>query len=199
MARYASSNDWTGPWPGSSAWHRASRPIALRDVLVAGGADEPAPVIWDDLVGREEERSAVASLLEAVGAGHGGRTLLLAGPAGAGKSALLAWSRAAAESRGWRTGHGVAAAIEGAWPYAPVLEAVADLGRRHPGLLDGLDDNYRGEIERALAGGDLQWSGKGGHQRLFVAVAEMLRLAASDRCACSCLTTSTRPTRPPCV
>ena len=75
----------------------------------------------------------------------------------------------------------MAAAIEGAWAYAPILEAVADLGRRHPALLDGLDDNYRAEIERALAGGDLHWSGEGGHQRLFVAVAELLRLAAADR------------------
>ena len=103
------------------------------------------------------------------------------GAAGAGKSALLAWARGEAESRGWRTGRGVAAAIEGAWAYAPILEAVADLGRRHPALLDGLDDNYRAEIERALAGADLHWSGEGGHQRLFVAVAELLRLAAADR------------------
>ena len=75
----------------------------------------------------------------------------------------------------------MAAAIEGAWAYAPILEAVADLGRRHPALLDGLDDNYRAEIERALTGADLHWSGEGGHQRLFVAVAELLRLAAADR------------------
>jgi DNA-binding SARP family transcriptional activator len=157
--------------------------IALRDALVDAGVAEPAPTVGDDLVGRDEERTLISTLLAAVGDGEGGRTLLLAGPAGVGKSALLAWARSAAESRSWRTGHGVAASIEGAWAYAPILEAVADLVRRHPTLLDGLDDNYRTEIERALAGDDLHWSGEGGHQRLFVAVAELLRLAATDHCA----------------
>jgi tetratricopeptide (TPR) repeat protein len=59
-----------------------------------------------------------------------------------------------------------------------VLEALADLCRQHPTLLDGLDDAFRQEIERALRGGDLAWSGEGAHQRLFVSVAELLRLAA---------------------
>jgi DNA-binding SARP family transcriptional activator len=157
--------------------------IVLRDALIDAGAADTFPVGDDELVGRDEERASIASLLEAVADGEGGRTLLLGGAAGAGKSALLAWGRATAEARGWRSGHGVSAAIEGAWPYAPILEAVADLGRRHPALLDGLDDNYRAEIERALTGGDLHWSGEGGHQRLFVAVAELLRLAATDCCA----------------
>ena len=155
--------------------------MALRDALLDAGAAEPAPTVEDDLVGRDEERTLINALLGAVGDGQGGRTLLVAGGAGVGKSALLAWARGEAEARGWRTGRGVAAAIEGAWAYAPVLEAVADLGRRHPALLDGLDDNYRAEIERALAGSDLHWSGEGGHQRLFVAVAELVRLAAADR------------------
>ena len=52
-------------------------------------------------------------------------------------------SASRATALGWRCGIGGAAAIEGAWPYAPVLEAMADLGRRHPTLLDGLDDTYR--------------------------------------------------------
>ena len=45
-----------------------------------------------------------------------------------------------------------AAALEGAWPYAPVLQALADLCRRYPALLDGLADEYRSEIEGALHG-----------------------------------------------
>ena len=44
--------------------------------------------------------------------------------------------------------------VEGAWPYAPVLEALADLSRRHPALLDGLDDVLRKEIESGLSGPD---------------------------------------------
>ena len=72
-----------------------------------------------------------------------GRTVLVSGPPGVGKSALLDWVSRRAERVGWRVGHGVAAAVEGAWPYAPVLEALADLCRRHPTLLDGLADTYR--------------------------------------------------------
>jgi DNA-binding SARP family transcriptional activator/tetratricopeptide (TPR) repeat protein len=161
----------------------------LRDEVLAGADRGPTPAADPatpprarpvELVGRAAERAVVDGFLGDAASGRGG-TLVLSGPAGVGKSALLAWTRRRADERGWRTGQGVAAAVEGAWSYAPVLEAVADLCRRHPTLLDGLDDNYRTEIDRALAGTDLDWSGEGGHQRLFVAVAELLRLAALDR------------------
>jgi DNA-binding SARP family transcriptional activator len=153
---------------------------ALRDSLLETALIEPVPTLAGGLVGRDDVCGLLDATLQAVDDDHAGRTLVVTGAPGLGKTSLLAWARAAAEARGWRTGHGLAAAIEGAWAYAPILEAVADLGRRHPTLLDGLDDNYREEIERAFAGGDLQWSGEGGHQRLFVAVAELLRLAAAD-------------------
>ena len=104
----------------------------------------------------------------------------MTGVAGIGKSHLLAWLAERAAARGWRTGSGVAAAVEGAWPYAPVLEAFADLCRRHPALLDGLRDEFREEIDRALSGQELDWAGEGGHQRLFVAASELLRLAAAS-------------------
>ncbi len=62
-----------------------------------------------------------------------------------------------------------------------MLEALGDLCRSHPGLLDGLDDAFRQEIERALSGRDVTWTGESGHQRLFVATAELMRLAAAGR------------------
>ena len=120
-------------------------------------------------------------MLGAVGDGQGGRTLLWAGAAGAGKSALLAWPEAKPSRGGGERATAWPPPLKAPGPTRLVLEAVADLGRRHPALLDGLDDNYRAEIERALAGADSHWSGEGGHQRLFVAVAELLRLAAADR------------------
>ena len=67
----------------------------------------------------------------------------------------------------------------GRGPTPPVLEALGDLCRQHPALLDGLDDLYRLEIERALSGRDVSWTGESGHQRLFVAAAELMRLAAA--------------------
>ena len=108
-----------------------------------------------------------------------GSTVLLTGVPGVGKSALLDLAAALARRRGWRIARGGASAVEGSWPYAPVLEAFADLCRRHPALLDGLDDSYGDELDRALAGQEISWSGETAHQRLFVAAAELLRLAAA--------------------
>ena len=76
-------------------------------------------------------------------------------------------------------GHGTSAPVEGAWPYAPVVEALADVCRRHPTLLDGLADHHRDEIDRALAGAEISWTGESSHQRLFVAAAELVRLASA--------------------
>ena len=82
-------------------------------------------------------------------------------------------------SWGSGSGHGTSAPVEGAWPYAPVVEALADLCRRHPTLLDGLADHHREEIDRALAGAEIAWTGGSSHQRLFVAAAELVRLASA--------------------
>ncbi len=129
-------------------------------------------------VGRDEEQARIRRLLATVSAGTG-RTLFISGPPGIGKTALLDWLERTAVELGMRVGSGVAAQVEGAWPYAPVLEAFADLSRRHPTLLDGLDDALRGQIEMGLSGRDVGWTAQGGHQRLYVAVAELLRLAAA--------------------
>jgi DNA-binding SARP family transcriptional activator/tetratricopeptide (TPR) repeat protein len=154
------------------------RVLAVRDrVLGALSAQQPDPR-RQALVGRSPEQKILTDLL--TDAGHGaGRTVLVSGSPGIGKTALLDWAREQAKRNGWRIGHGVAAAIEGAWPYAPVLDAFSDLCRQHPALLDGLNETFRVEIDRGLAGHELTWNGEGTHQRLFVAVAELLRLAAA--------------------
>lgn len=147
--------------------------IALRNSLLETASGMPGPVAPSEPIGRETHTAALEHVLEQR------RTAFVSGAAGMGKSMLAEWVRGRAAARGWRTGHGVASAIEGAWPYAPVLEAVADLSRRHPTLLDGLDDRCREDIDRALSGRVLDWSGDQNHQRLFVAVAELVRLAAA--------------------
>jgi DNA-binding SARP family transcriptional activator/tetratricopeptide (TPR) repeat protein len=153
--------------------------LRLRDELLA--VDGAAPVRRPAavaLVGRDRERADVGGLLESTRQGRG-QALFVVGAAGAGKTALLTCIEAGARARRMRVGKGTAAMIEGDWPYAPVLEALADLCRHHPTLLDGLDDTFRDEIERVLSGRQFSWDGQGAHQRLFVAATELLRLAAA--------------------
>jgi len=132
----------------------------------SGGQRRPAP----PPLGSDLELGRIDRLIAAASAGQG-RTLFVSGPAGIGKTAVLRWLDRRGEERGLRVGIGTAAAIEGAWPFAPVLEALADLSRRHPALLDGLADEYRVEIEGALRGTSPEWAGESRHQRLFVSAA----------------------------
>jgi DNA-binding SARP family transcriptional activator len=158
-----------GVGPGPAA-------LALRDELVAADLVPVAPPAAAPAPPAAAVVPALLAQLDAAGTGQG-RGVFLGGTAGAGAAALdlLAAHAAAA---GWRVGRGEAAVIEGAWPYAPVLEAIADLCRAHPALLDGLDDALRAELEGAMAGGASVWQGDAAHRRLFVAAAELLRIAA---------------------
>jgi DNA-binding SARP family transcriptional activator/tetratricopeptide (TPR) repeat protein len=158
--------------PGRAA--QALRTELLTTSLEAPAAESEVP----EPIGRAHELSTLDALLQGMPGGRG-RVLFVGGPPGSGKTALLTTLLARARRRHIRAGLGVAATVEAPWPYAPVLEALADLCRRHPALLDGLQDSFRVEIERALSGRDLLWTGTGGHQRLFVAVVELMRLAAA--------------------
>ena len=150
--------------------------LALRDRLLA--ERDLAPVHTEELIGRDAEMAIADRALLDAAAGHG-RTVTIEGPAGMGKSTLLSAITARAKELSFRVGHGTSAPFEGAWPYAPVVEALADVCRRHPMLLDGLPDHHRDEIDRALAGDEVSWSGGSSHQRLFVAAAELVRLASA--------------------
>ena len=154
--------------------------LALRDRLLAEH-DTAARTARraDELIGRAAEQSVVEDALLDASSGRS-RTVIVHGPAGAGKSSLVAAAAVRARELGFRVGRGTSAAVEGAWPYAPVVEALADVCRRHPTLLDGLPDHHREEIDRALAGVEMAWTGGSAHQRLFVAAAELVRLAAAS-------------------
>lgn len=130
------------------------------------------------LIGRRDVGDRIRSVLDEVSGGRGA-TVVVSGPAGVGKSAVLDMAAALARRQGWKVARGVAWSAEGSWPYAPVLDAINALCRRHPALLDALADDYRTEIERALSGRNLGWTGENSHQRLFVAAAELMRVAAA--------------------
>ena len=148
----------------------------LRDRLLRVDADEqPAD---DAPLGRDDELGALDRALDQAARGRA-RTVVITGPPGIGKSALVRRAVDQASAVGWRVGVGRGAPVEGAWAYAPVLDAIGDLCRRQPALLDGLADLYRQEIDRVLAGVEAPWTGHSTHQRLFVAVAEVLRLASA--------------------
>ena len=168
-----------GVAPSRTAETLRERLLAEESAGSASGAQRSSAVpAGFDLVGRDRERQRLEGLVAEVSAGQG-RTLFVGGPAGVGKSAVLTWLERYGAATGMRVGSGAAAQIEGAWPYAPVLEAVADLCRRHPALLDGLDDALREEIERSMSGRETAWRAQSGDQRLFVAVTELVRLAAA--------------------
>jgi hypothetical protein len=111
----------------------------------------------------------------------GNRTLIISGEAGAGKSSMLAAITARAKERRFLAGHGTAARVEGAWPYAPVIEALCGVCQQDPGLLSALPGPYRDEIDRARTSTPLSWAGHSTHQRLFLAAAELVRLAATGQ------------------
>jgi DNA-binding SARP family transcriptional activator len=151
---------------------------AFRRKLAAAPQHTPKPA--RRLFGRRHVADEIRSRLDEAAAGGGG-VLALVGPAGVGKTSLLDLAQSEARRAGFRIARGSASAMEGPWPYAPVLEAFGRLCRSHPGLLDTLNEGYRTEIERAVSGRAMQWSGESDHQRLFVAAAELVRLAAGDR------------------
>lgn len=156
---------------------------ALRDQALAGLASAQVPQQRRSreplLVGRDALLDQLRRAFDVVDSDGAGRTLLLSGAPGAGKTTLLRWLREEARRRGWRVGAGAAATIEGAWPYAPVLEAVADLCRADPGLLDGLDDHFRDQLDAALAVRTPAVDDGVGQQRLFVAAGALLDRASA--------------------
>ena len=92
---------------------------------------------------------------------------------------MLGLAEALARRQGWRTGRGTASSVEGPWPYATVLDAFARPVPAAPGPARRARRHLPHEIERALSGQDVGWSGESAHQRLFVAAAELMRLAAA--------------------
>ncbi len=150
---------------------------ALRDRLLA----EPGvfPRRDDPLIGRDQELSIADEALLDAAAGRN-RMLVAVGEAGSGKSSLLAAVADRAAELGFLAGHGTAAPVEGAWPYAPVIEALCGVCRQDPALLAGLAVRHREVIDRARNGTPVSWAGPSTHQPLFLAAAELVSLAAAD-------------------
>ncbi len=163
-----------GVAPSDEAMRLRARALADEMVAPARRVDAEAPFL-----GREQHVALIDELLGDAEAGRE-RVAIVTGAPGVGKSTLLATWRRTAEERGFRIAAGSAVPAEGSWPYAPVTEAIADLCRRNPSLVERLDAPFREEIERVMASLPSPWSGADAHQRLLVAAAALFRLAASD-------------------
>src|SRR4051794_31496918 len=96
------------------------------------------------LVGREDERRRLQALLAAARAGRSG-ALLLRGPAGIGKTALLRWAEASAGGFAVLRARGIQA--ESGIPFAGLAELVAPLLE----LLDDIPPVQAGALRGALA------------------------------------------------
>lgn len=151
--------------------------VALRKQVIDEQADQAT------LIDRTNERELMQRALDEADGGSGS-FVLLTGVPGIGKTALGEWLVDRARQRGWIGGQAVAASVDGPWPYAPVLEAVDGLIREAPELLDDLPVSHRDELLRVRQAPASTHEGFGdddGHQRLFVAIDELVRLASDSR------------------
>ena len=82
------------------------------------------PIVCPTLIGRAAALATLAGTLDHVQDGHG-RTLLIAGEAGLGKTRLVIEAQARATARGWRVLSGQCSEIEQGVPYAPLTDLLA--------------------------------------------------------------------------
>ena len=153
--------------------------IALRDQIL----DETVERARSELVDRTNEREVMQRALDEAQRGAGS-LVLLTGIAGIGKTSLCEWLLDRAQNDGCLVGRAVAASVDGPWPYAPVLEAIDHVLCQAPELLDDLPQTHRDELVRVREAPASAHEGPGdddGHQRLFVAVDELVRLASQTR------------------
>ncbi|MEX1263176.1 MAG: AAA family ATPase [Actinomycetota bacterium] len=157
-----------GPGGGGGGWGRAA------GARVASAAP---------MVGREGELAAAMEVLWRLDAGRGGG-LLVSGEAGIGKTRLCDALLAEASASGRTTLRGATRVEEGAFPYAPIAEAVDRLLLERPDLAAALSEGAQLEIARLTAASPsaVPEADPGTvRRRLFSAVAQLLSAVARER------------------
>jgi len=143
---------WAAPEPA-----RAEPPV----VSVEAAAPSGRAMLCPRVIGRDTELTALRALLDEASGGRG-RTVLVAGEAGVGKSALLREFLEHATSAGARTLRGECTEVEARRPFGPLIDAFVagslplppELSQGGPGALPVAElERYRvhGAFSQALA------------------------------------------------
>src|SRR5260370_36699579 len=101
------------------AWNNRGSLVTAAEVET--GASVDPLMVWPITVGREPQLASISHLLDQLMAGRG-RTVLVTGEAGIGKSRLVAEARALSATRGVRVLQGSAFEVDQALPYGAVVD-----------------------------------------------------------------------------
>jgi DNA-binding CsgD family transcriptional regulator/tetratricopeptide (TPR) repeat protein len=134
------------------------------------------------LLGRDVELALLTQAIEDVQSGHG-RTVLLSGEAGIGKSRLAAETLAIAGEQGFSTLQGQAHPLHAGLAYAPIVESIrrylASLSESTSArLLDGLADLGRLLVDPRLPAAESLGEPELERTRMFEAVTRLIRRIA---------------------
>jgi predicted ATPase/DNA-binding SARP family transcriptional activator len=124
------------------------------------------------MIGREEERERVRSMLDNSRDSRRGHVVLITGEAGVGKSRFLAELSADTLSGRGTALSGRSYEAEARRPYGPWIDAIRSL---HP---SAMGDVLRDELAPLLTGLTFEDERQGGRDRLFAAIAELLAARA---------------------
>ena len=109
----------------SLAWHPPTPEPDQTDLVTLTPASRPADEADEPLYGRDGEVATLIDMIDRVTAG--GRSLIVSGEAGIGKTAVVRRLRAEAGRRGIPTGWGRCPESAGAAPYRPWRTAIGQL------------------------------------------------------------------------
>ncbi|MFC5996490.1 ATP-binding protein [Pseudonocardia hispaniensis] len=134
------------------------------------------------MVGRDLELGRARRALEQAGSGRGG-TLLVTGDIGIGKTRFCEALLGRAGQLGWTTLRGSPSQIDGAAPWAPIVEAFDRVLRERPDLAEALSEPAREGLARLFGRSAPSPSGAEvrGRQPILLAASQLLANAAMER------------------
>lgn len=139
-----------------------------------------APAV-SPIVGRDDELRTARRMLARAAEGHGG-TLLLGGDPGIGKSRFAETLLDDAIELGWTVLRGSGCRVDGAGPWAPVVESFDRVLRQRPELAGALSESAREGLRRLFGRAAPSPTGAEvrGRQPILLAASQVLEAAAGE-------------------